>query len=396
MIELGLTATQRRSYIDALHQEQDVRLRVLIFDANELPTRNLLLPSSVVLAGVVNCDSQAEVTRSLSLTLLDPAGAFTVDASSPAPNALFVNDLIGVRHETWVPELGEWIACPVFFGPLTGVQRDGAEVQIEAQGKEALHLAPAVLWQTATYEKGSNVVDSIRDLLTRAGERRFDMDASKHKLPKAVSVSRHDEPWKEAREMARGIDRHMFFDGRGRLRLRQYPARPVFTFYAKPVDDGRDPSVLTRPQISYNFDFRNIVEVVGPDPGGKKKRVRAVAEADATHPLSPKALAFNGRPRYLLHRVENSKVKRLAEAQEIADRLLADRMKVGMDVSFTALPMPFLEPGDMIGLVTEDEGRYEFRLRTFSFPLGPEAMSIGFLKRSRMRRRRKQKKGGKP
>ncbi len=390
MIHLGLDRSERRAYIRALHHSYDVRYRVVLYDADENPVRNFTVPNSLVLGGAVQVDTDADVTRSLQLVVFDPKNAFALDPDSPGQAKIFADNLVRVVHECYVDDIGDWVECPIFHGPVTSLRRFGAELEISAQGKESLHLAPRLLWKTSTFRKGENTVDTIRTILARSGEERFDIDESAKKLPNDLSLSRHDEAWKEAKKLAVGMDRQLFFDGRGRVRLRKHSKNPVFTFYLRNIETALPPSVLTRPDVTFDFGFRNVVEVLGPDPSGSKTRVRYVARPNPGHPLSPESLAFNGKPRYLVERVENNKVKRTSDAKEIAERMLDDKLKIGVNATFDALTMPFLEELDSIALVLDDE-RVEFRLRQYTLQLGQGSMSVGYLRRPEIRRRKKRR-----
>lgn len=390
MIHLGLSAAERRAYLTRLHDSADVRIRVTLLDMDEKPLRDLTFPDSKLLDGYITVDATAKVTRSLQLELLDPDGRFVLDPTSPGRAALFADNFVQIHYEVSVDR--EWISCPAFRGPITKLDINGPRVTVEAQGKERLALDPHLLWRTKTYRKGADVIEVIRDLLERIGEERFNLDSTSGKLPKDLTVTRHDEAWLEAKKLAEGIDRQLFYDGRGRVRLRKRPKRVGFTFFG--VEDGDRPSiVLTRPQLGYDFNFVNTVEVLGPKPTGKKRRVRGLAQLRPGHQLSSTSLARNGVKLFVVHRLENSKVKRSTAATAIAERILEDKARVGVEVSFEALPIPFLEENDLIRVVT-DEGTHQFRLQRFVLPLSVSAgMQVGVARRPSAYQRRRNRGG---
>ncbi|WP_036959117.1 hypothetical protein [Promicromonospora kroppenstedtii] len=77
-----------------------------------------------------------------------------------------------------------------------------------------------------------------------------------------------------------------------------------------------------------------------------------------------------GAPRYLVERVENASIRSHAAAKEYAERLLESRIREAVEVSFDALPVPHLDPDDMVSVQTPDF-TLKFRLRKFAIPLAP-------------------------
>ena len=186
--------------------------------------------------------------------------------------------------------------------------------------------------------------------------------------------------------------------------------------------------LLTEPRVTYDFDsVRNTVEVLGALPEAGLKRVRAVAIAPRNHPLSPHNLARNGEPRYLVEvietglsvhrrvmpgwadnklqikrwrhresdRIHGAMVKRKKRAQEIANRRLDEFLRLSVEVETDCLPQPHLELGDLVLLKSKTAGRFEFRYKRGSLPLGSSSgMSIGFNKRLRILKKKRKKTGG--
>lgn len=389
MIETGLTAADRARYLDGLAGSRRMELVVELLDRDEQPHASLTAPESRIVDGAVHVDATADVTRSLTLTILDPEGRLHLDPSSPSRTALFADQFVRVARRDYIDTLGRYVRCPMFWGPITRFERAGPLVTVEAQGKETLARAPAVIWQAATYRKGAIVVDTIRDILERIGERRFAIPTGTARLPRELSLSRHAEPWVEALRLARAVNRQLFYDALGRVRVRQYPRKPVYTFYARAHQPGEPrATVLGEPQITYDFaEVRNLVEVLGPEPQGRKPRLRYVATPARAHPLSPWSLARNGRPRYLVDRVENDKIARLSQARALGDRLLEERLRIALGVDFESLPIPVLEEHDLVAIRTATFTA-TFRLQRFTLPLTADGtMSVGSLKQQPLRRR---------
>jgi hypothetical protein len=329
------------------------------------------------------------------------------------------------------------VDVPVFWGLITGLSQDGNEVTIQAAGKEILGLDPHLLWNTMELHKGRRRIAAIRDVLEAIGETRFDLPDLSAKLLKPLSLNRHAQPWHVAKAIAGGEDWQLFYDGRGRARVRRWPQNRVYTWRA-----GDGGTLLSRPKIAYDISaVRNLVEVLGPEPKGPPKRIRAVARARAKHNLSAESLKRNGHPRYMIHVIDSNLAKpetewhkaaggnepggppvhggwwgapsgvkhpkrwfewrhsiivhRKKKAQQVADRQLATRLRGAVEVSYDCLPDPRFEEGDPAAVYI-DGGHIEFVLKQFTLPLtADEPMSVGVNRRvpRRQRKRTHQRRG---
>jgi hypothetical protein len=204
------------------------------------------------------------------------------------------------------------------------------------------------------------------------GETLFDFPDAKVKLRKPVSMGRTSEPWKVAQRLARSIDRQLFYDARGKLRLRTLPPQPVFKFKT-----GAQGTIVNRPTIAFDMDrVRNTVEVLGPKPEGQQKRIRFVAYPPKNNALSPWKLARNGQPRFLVETVEAEHITRVEQAQRQAQKKLDDLLRAEIDLNFDAFPCLPLEPGDLVSVDLDGE-IVRIRAETFSIPVIRGVMSVG-------------------
>src|SRR5690606_35115590 len=108
-------------------------ITVTIRNRNE-EAQEAIRVSSRLVAGEVMGDVSQDVTRSLSLGLVDPEGKLRFEGRSPARGAVFADRFVSVEYGVFVPELDEWVDVPVFWGPVTDFSRSGHLVTIEAQG----------------------------------------------------------------------------------------------------------------------------------------------------------------------------------------------------------------------------------------------------------------------
>src|SRR4051812_21490761 len=122
---LHLTDAQlRQLYVPTLattHTEQ-VELQILDLSGNVLKTMRPRANS-----GQVNIDTGSDVTRSATLTFLDPDHTLMFDTDSASSGAVYFDNMVKIRVGVRVPTLGV-VWCSVFTGPLVKFDRTGDEV----------------------------------------------------------------------------------------------------------------------------------------------------------------------------------------------------------------------------------------------------------------------------
>jgi hypothetical protein len=271
---LGLNHDDLRTYQRTLVYTHHRRIHIHILDSNFNQLRSL---TPHIVDGQVTVDVSADTTRMLTLSFLDPNKALAFEPDSPGP-ALWRNRIIRVIYEVRVPDLNQWIECPVFTGPVWDFNRQGALVNITAHGMEQFALGEA--WIPRTYKAKTLRTDALKAIMGHVGEDCHAVPNLDYKLPHDFHVHRMQHPWHRAQHLAHSMNRYLFYDGHGTLHLRHHNDRPVFTF---------DDELLTPPQFSRTRDkLINTVEVLGKKPKGKKHRVRAVATAPGW--MSPASL----------------------------------------------------------------------------------------------------------
>ena len=406
MLGLGLSADERTALLATLVTSHRIRLQVDVLGRNEGVRSSLTVPQSKVLDGAVEVDAQADISRSLRLTIVDRKHALGFDAASPSAGALFADNMLAVRYGVYVATLGRWVDIPVFWGPLTKFERAGSQVQLEAQGKEALALDPHFATQGYTLRKGMRVDNAIRAVMDRLGERRYSLVDMPARLPRARVVEPEDEPWdvvkfgweaEVMRKRGKGKKRRrervtveynglislagpfiLFYDGRGRLVGRRRSTNVLFTF-EEGVHLIREPDVVFDALAACNrVTVTGATVTVGKKPHRRQVQRRASAQLQPTNPLSPAALARHGKPRYMSDFVVADNLKTKAACLKRAKHVLRERSQDGVDVSFESLPVPLLEEGDFVRVKTS-EYSLKFRLQRFTIPLtSAETMSVGW------------------
>ena len=404
MIDLGLRPEERRALLRTLRDSHQRRITVTMRNRNE-DAQEAIRVSSRLVAGEVMGDVSQDVTRSLSLGLVDPEGKLRFEGRSPAHGAVFADRFVSVEYGVFVPdEIGDWVDVPVFWGPVTDFSRNGHLVTIEAQGKERLMLAPHYATEGYTLPKGLRVDEAIRRVARKTGERRFNLPRIDRKLSNPRTVSARAEPWKVingGEEDARGRkiagiverapgNRFAFYDGAGRLTVRRRNQNPAIT-----IRDSRD--LVEAPDIQYdNLDAINTVVVRGREPDGKgKKRARAKVTLPDGHPISPVSLRRNGENRHMTEFVD-TELRTDLECANRARQILRRRSAQGVDAELRVVPNPLLEELDVIRLAT-DEYDFEFPLRHWVLPLTDGPMTLATRRRTdrRLKARKRYKfKGG--
>ena len=382
MIGLGLKADQRQAYLRQLTATHQMRTTVRVLDLDGDTLANV---SDRLLSGQVNLDSTGETDRQCSVQIDDPDHDLHMDSDAPGAGALYADRMLRVDYGVYVDELARWVDVPVFTGPIATMARNGDTVDLGCLGKE--HLAKGQAWRPMQLRKGMYTLNAIKAVLReRAGETQFAFPSSsarlaKAKLPDTVSVGPLASPWAVARQLAASINGHLYYDGAGYCRLRVRPTTSCLTF--------NESKVLSDPQVTYDLStIVNTVWVRGGKPKGAKRAVSARVTASRSHPLSAWRLGRNGVPRFYVTVVDNDKLRSATRARTVAKRTLRTHLLEGVSCTFDALPMPHLEPLDVVRVAT-DTTSITFVLHQASIPLTHDgSMSVGHNRRVTPRKKR--------
>lgn len=358
---MGLSSAELDVYFATLGGSHDigVQFRVLDLDGNYLGTVDAAEP------GQVNGDTHSDVPLSLTgVTLLDFDGL--LDGAG-------MNRMIQVVYSVDVPALGRTVDCAVFTGPVTQPPgRNGDEVTIEAQSMESVAARPT---SAKTYPAG-NAVGTIQQILSeKCGQSRFAFPNLSDKLSDRVQVGAADQlrPLVQCRAIARSLDRHLFCDGGGVWRLREYPTHPVADLTG--MVTAREPA---DPPTAIVNQWR----VVGKTP----KTMTVVIALPVSHPFSPESLAVGGvRSTGVFEQAEtNSKLNTRARVTQRANRLYNQGTAALVERTvYDIVPVPNLQLHDPIRFSPDVH-----TLTRFSLPLGSSGqMTVGYDKPLGTRRR---------
>lgn len=371
MINLGLSAREQIAFEAALAEGHRIDIQIAITD---LDHNHISDVSDRLVDGQVNVDQMAETSRSCTLSLLDPDHGVGFDSDDPTDGQWFLDRMVKVEYGVEVKSLDRWVYVPVFHGPIVAVSRDAHTVEVEAYGKD--HLARTAIWKPISYSHGTRV-NVIRGILRSVGESKFDFPRWRARIASPVSLGRKSIPWRQARLLAISMRSQVFYDGRGFCRLRKHSMNNLFVYR-----DGDGGTVLTQPQAAVDGDaVVNTVHVIGGVPKGAKTPVEAYAYIPKSHPRSPTRLRRGGRYDYRPEIIEDDTIRTKKEAEEAAERRIREILVDEMEITFDALPVPHLEPGDLVRLQAGGINT-PFRLRKYTIPLSHSGVStIGYLRR---------------
>lgn len=380
----SLSVSDRNAYLAALTESHRINVSCFIYDAAEALIGAL---EGYVAGGQVDVDATADITRTLSLSIEDPALKFVFDPIGP----IYADKFIQVVYSVDVPGIG-WVDVPVFYGSISRYARDGHDVTIEAVSKEALMLPPTPP-STPAVTTDRRLVGFLKIVAQAHGESRFRLGDGYGKIvssevaKQTIDAAQADghSIWGELSQLCDDKNFQLFYDTEGYLSLRRPPThRLSYTFTG----------VANEPSVGFDLTLvRNRVKVFGTDQHGHDV-LKAVAILAASHPLSQEALARGGVNRVLLENVKTGRANlTVADAERIANRHLKRASDVMVDVSFDSLVVPHLEVGDLCRLST-DTIDATFGLGKFSIPLGAgDLMSVGTTKRLGFHRYRRRIKG---
>lgn len=373
------------AYLDVFRTGHTVRSRVYVMDASEVQERGWEI-SDQVLSGQVDVDTENDPARRLSLSVLDPRHKIAVtDTSATAYGHLWVGSIIRVWYDVVVPDRDTIVEWPVFTGPVIKLSRQGAEVTIEAVGKEIFMMKPSV-YNHVFSKAGVDATDKTREAALRAlldaiGEPQSLLwqgntdHLPKHFDPQKMFHKAENSYLKLARQIA---GQHLFyFDGYGRPVCRQ-PHGGAYSLVGLELTEATSSFDLT--------DIRNRARAhVQKKPAHKDGDPPAPVIYTITRkpvdPLSAQSLKRNGVARYLDADNDSKDYKKANAAKAAAKKELAGYSE---EVELDIIPVPFLDPYDTVIVEQHGEGSgtLKFKVHKYSFPLHTgDSMSIGYNRR---------------
>ncbi len=262
--------------------------------------------------------------------------------------------------------------CPLGVFTLNDVVVDDSPngLEIELSGADLSRRVSRNRWdKTYVIAAGTNYSQAIQLLINdRLQGLTFNFASTSRLTPRLFfGEQSENDPWDDAQKMAQSIGMELFFDARGVCTLRPEPDPEiddsVWTF-----EDRSRPTMTSLTRRVTDENTYNKVVVTG-EGTSLEVPVRGVAIDD--DPASP--TYFLGPYGTVTLRITNSLVLTTEQAQDAADAALRRVKGATEAVELDAVPMPALEPGDVV-TVTRERAKVEgrFIIDSLRIPLGAE------------------------
>lgn len=262
--------------------------------------------------------------------------------------------------------------CPlgVFTLNDTSVQDGPNGIEIELSGADLARKVSRNRWDnTYVVPEGSNYADAIvAGVSDRLPGITANVESTERTTPRLFfGEQASNDPWTDFQDMATAIGHELFFDARGIVTLRPEPD-PEIDVAVWQFDDDAAPTITSLVRRVTDENTYNKIVVTGEGTSNEVP-VRAVAIDD--DPASP--TYFLGPYGTVTLRVTTPMVTTAEQAQDAADALLRRFKGATEAVEIEVVPMPALEPGDVVTVVrgrSKVEGR--FLIDALRIPLGAE------------------------
>lgn len=387
-----LTRAEKRLYNQTIARTHRRRVELHILTLDRRIVRSL---TPKITAGTVTLDVHQVPMMVATLTFLDPTRSLVFEPDSAGDAPLHRKFMVHINDSRYIPTLG-WVDCDVFTGPIWDFERKGAEVSLTAHSVD--RLASGTIRRAKMWRRKTKKTDIIRGLLQEAGATRLRIPDLRFTTPVHVHV-RHVHPkkhtkkahtvrritgfhtttqdtyWDKASGLGDSMNRLLFPTADGAFELRSHPERPAYHFNG---------ALLAEPDLSRpGSEGPNTFLVIGAKPKGSKRQVSSgLVGFPNSHPLSANELAWNGKPYQILDKIHNPHAKTKAECRKIAIRHRDRAARMLVEISFDALPVPWLRPWDLVTAETS-QGRLGVHIRQMTYPLSADSspMTVGAVKR---------------
>lgn len=372
MLALGLTPAQHRAFEATLATDHEIRPRINVLNMDN-QFRNGMSPWFI--DGQVDFDGKGDLTtRTASVQLVDPDRTFNFDPDAPSDRVIYRNRHMRIFRDVLVPSYG-WVEVPLITGPCTGFSRNGGIVDIEVSGAD-YDWTTRNTWDELTLHKGDLITDCIKRIIRKRCSETVrmaipDLTGKKYRLSKTKTLQKMSHPFRYAKKLARSIDRQLYVDGWGHIRMRRIShGKPIFIFR-----DGDGGVITGDPTRSFgDEEFFNGHWSHGRVLKGAKKPLESWAFLPRDHSLSPHNLATGNIPHRKVAESQNEGFREPSGIRTYTVRRLHEDAEEAVETAWESLIMPHLEPGDRVGVRTRIfHGNYN--LWQFSVPLLPEGTS---------------------
>lgn len=293
-----------------------------------------------VVSGSVTIDGRAALRRRCTVTVLDVDGTYA--PSTPSSRlAPYGNELVLKRGVT-----GDMASLGV-FRIATAKVNDTGPVTIELAGFDRAGTVQAARFETPyTVAAGTNYATAIQALITSRYSGLTFSFATTSRLTPLLVFEEGSDPWEAAQKMAASIGMEVFFDAVGTCVLRPEPDPNAVGVAVTTYTEGTA-GVVVEVTNDLDADPGYNKFIVSGEPVDGSAPVRA--EALDNNPASPTYFygAYGRRPRFF----RSQFITTTAQAQETANALLLRELGGSEQVSFSAVPNPAHDAGDIVRVV---------------------------------------------
>lgn len=362
MYQAPLSRTQRRAYHRALRRSTrtlQVKLRLIGKDGKHQPVPLRLIDGEIVTE--VKKDAPLETCH---LTIHDPKHRFRLSRTTRSDGNSWLSKEIQVLVGVWVFDLdgdtGGWVWTPEFRGPIITVSlSEGSTVDLDCASRDIDHLPPAYFGRSFHVGKHTKIHKAIRAVAFHRGVTSFKLAPTHKRLRKTKTWGRQGIPWKAMKSLAKIVDKQLFFDGLGRLVLREPPTKPCWVFH--------DDELLDYPESSLSRaeTINEVVALGGKERTRKDDQNRPVvarAKLQKSNPLSASSLSDGKRPLILFQSYDN--IHKRSDLKQRAKKVLKRKAHLDQESSLSVRYIPGLQALDVV----KAKGR-RIRLKRFVKPL---------------------------
>lgn len=241
----------------------------------------------------------------------------------------------------------ELVPLGVFVMTKVDIEETPGGVNIKVEGVDRSLRVSRNRWtDTYTVAAGTNVVTAITKLLqNRWDDIQLSFAASDETVGKSVFGAETDnDPWADARKLARSAGLDLFFDGDGVARLEPVPtyeeATPVETYL-----ENEEAMVLgVKRSLSVEQTYNGVIAI------GRNSNTDAIYRAEVwdDDPDSPtyRYGKFGSVPRFY----ESPMIQNTTTARKVANALLTRSKGAQESISWNQITDPSMEAGDLIQL----------------------------------------------
>lgn len=224
--------------------------------------------------------------------------------------------------------------------------------------------------QSVVFVAGTKITDIVSALAANAGCTDQIIPNSDEVLGTDTSFDRGVSRWEAMKQVADSFAYELFFDANGYLVMRKY-LDPTTSPISYEFTTGLTGTLIDWTEVADDTQLFNHVSVGGKDPND----IPIIADAYNTDPNSPTNIDTIGDRVYTF---DSDMITTLAQAQELADSLLAVNGLEEFTINLSSLVAPWLEVGEIIKCTRPDLDPSEpdrFLLTQLGIPLGLEPMS---------------------